>query len=303
MSRPWFPFFVGDYVRDTARLNTEAHGAYLLLMLDYWVNGAPPDDDDVLANITKLPERIWKKHRKLLAAFFEVRDGRWLHKRIEKELAIAREVGSSNRKKASDAANRRWELERQRGASSGHDPGMREERSKHAWSMLDASPEHVASTDQAVPQNAQSQPHSHPSLREGEARAPASCSLSLEFQPSSACREAVAAMGFSEQQFNGEYSKFSAYYLARGTKRVDWNAALISWFQRASPSHVPAPSSAEKLTIEQAVEQWARFGRWSRHAPCSEPGTPGCTAPPELLAKHGIGPDGRKLPELAPRPP
>jgi uncharacterized protein YdaU (DUF1376 family) len=55
MSRPWFPFYVGDYTRDTARLTTEAHGAYLLLMLDYWVNGAPPDDDETLATITKLP--------------------------------------------------------------------------------------------------------------------------------------------------------------------------------------------------------------------------------------------------------
>jgi uncharacterized protein YdaU (DUF1376 family) len=283
MKRPWFPFYVGDYVRDTARLNTEAHGAYLLLMMDYWVNGAPPDDDEILANITKLPIKIWIKHRRVLSGYFEVADGKWHHQRIEMEIAKAAEIGSSNSGKARGAAEKRW--------------------AKHRERKLEAYSEDAPSMNGAMLRDAQPQPHSHPSLREGEARSPDPCPFSLEFQPSSACREAVAAMGFSEQLFNREYSKFSAYYLARGTKRVDWNAALISWLQRASPSHVPVPYFAEKLTIEQAVEQWARFERWSRHAPCSEPGTPGCTAPPELLARYGLGPDGRKLPPLATHPP
>src|SRR3978361_1950146 len=108
MSRPWFPFYVGDYVRDTARLTTEAHGAYLLLMLDYWVNGAPPDDDETLATITKLPVTIWRKRRPMLVKFFKVKDGVWTHSRIEKEKAKAEEVGNSNSDKAREAAERRW---------------------------------------------------------------------------------------------------------------------------------------------------------------------------------------------------
>lgn len=91
MSRPWFPFYVGDYVRDTARLTTEGHGAYLLLMLDYWANGAPPDDDETLSSIARLPLEQWVKLRPKIATFFDVADGKWSHGRIEKELAEAEE--------------------------------------------------------------------------------------------------------------------------------------------------------------------------------------------------------------------
>ncbi|MET4289232.1 uncharacterized protein YdaU (DUF1376 family) [Bradyrhizobium sp. LA8.1] len=108
MSRPWFPFYVGDYTRDTARLTTEAHGAYLLLMLDYWVNGAPPDDDETLATITKLPVTIWKKRRLALVKFFKVQDGHWVHGRIEKELARAEGVSSARAQAGAEGAQGKW---------------------------------------------------------------------------------------------------------------------------------------------------------------------------------------------------
>jgi hypothetical protein len=51
---------------------------------------------------------------------------------------------------------------------------------------------------------------------------------------------------------------------------------------------------ANGFTIENAVEQWAKLGRWPRGMG-SEPGMFGCQASAELLAKHGLAPDGRKL--------
>jgi hypothetical protein len=53
-----------------------------------------------------------------------------------------------------------------------------------------------------------------------------------------------------------------------------------------------------EIPIEQAVKMFARIGKWSRHAG-PEPGMLGCRASPELLAQHGLGPDGRKLPLAA----
>lgn len=42
MSLPWFPFNGKDFITDTLRLTTEAKGAYLMLMLDYYEQEAPP---------------------------------------------------------------------------------------------------------------------------------------------------------------------------------------------------------------------------------------------------------------------
>jgi uncharacterized protein YdaU (DUF1376 family) len=89
MSLPYFPFYPGDHLRDTLRLSTEAQGAYVLLMLDYWTKGAPPDDDAVLAKITGLSLRRWKKHRPALESYFRIESGQWIHNRIERELAEA----------------------------------------------------------------------------------------------------------------------------------------------------------------------------------------------------------------------
>ena len=83
MARPWMPFYVADYLGDTEHLSTVQHGAYCLLLFSYWKRGTLPDDDQQLANITRLPLDEWLTHRPTLQAFFF--DG-WTHKRMEAEL-------------------------------------------------------------------------------------------------------------------------------------------------------------------------------------------------------------------------
>jgi hypothetical protein len=61
-----------------------------------------------------------------------------------------------------------------------------------------------------------------------------------------------------------------------------------------SPSVVSVVPSPE-MSMEDAVAQFARLGIWSRHAPVADP----CQAPPQLMAKYGMLPDGRKLPKEA----
>lgn len=87
MSKPdaWMPLYIGDYLRDTTRLSTEQHGAYLLLIMDYWTNGPLPDDDAALAQVTRLQPAAWKKHRSALGRLFRIADGEWRHKRIDEE--------------------------------------------------------------------------------------------------------------------------------------------------------------------------------------------------------------------------
>jgi len=104
----WMPLYVGDYLGDTQRLTTEQHGAYLLLMLDYWRNGPPPDDDGVLQQITKLDRAAWRKHRPILSGMFQIADGAWNHKRIDREMTDARDNAKRRSEKAKAGAKARW---------------------------------------------------------------------------------------------------------------------------------------------------------------------------------------------------
>lgn len=94
MSRAWMPWFIGDYLRDTAHLTTEQHGAYLLLLGHCWQHGAIPSNDQGRAAVAKLTVSRWRTHAPTILAFFN-EDG--TQKRITKELHRA-EVVSIKRK-------------------------------------------------------------------------------------------------------------------------------------------------------------------------------------------------------------
>lgn len=109
MSRAWMPLYIADYLKDTRRLSAAQHGAYLLLLMDYWTTGALPNDDEQLARIACMPIAEWKKSRPLIQSFFY--DG-WKHKRVETEISKSSEVSSAYAKRAQQAANTRWDRHR-----------------------------------------------------------------------------------------------------------------------------------------------------------------------------------------------
>lgn len=83
MPRPWMPFYIGDFLRDTQHLGPDQVGAYVLLIFHYWQHGGLPDDDEQLSKIVKMPRRKWRKNRAILEAFFAPG---WRHNRIDIEL-------------------------------------------------------------------------------------------------------------------------------------------------------------------------------------------------------------------------
>jgi uncharacterized protein YdaU (DUF1376 family) len=87
----WIALYPKDWLGDTQDLTTQQHGAYFLLSMTYVIHGAPPrDNDDELARITKLTRRAWLRERERISRFFDIRGGFWFHKRIERELSVAR---------------------------------------------------------------------------------------------------------------------------------------------------------------------------------------------------------------------
>ena len=102
------PFYPADYLADTRRLTTEQHGAYLLLLMDSWSSGALPDDDGVLARVAGLNAESWARTRPVLAGYFEIADGKWVHARIEREREHAQAYAQASSSRGKKAATARW---------------------------------------------------------------------------------------------------------------------------------------------------------------------------------------------------
>lgn len=94
MKRPWMPLWPRDYLADTQHLSTIEHGAYCLLIMNYWMHGGLPDDDRQLAKVTGLSIRSWRRMRPTLETFFY--DG-WNHKRIDQDLTKVDKIAEQRR--------------------------------------------------------------------------------------------------------------------------------------------------------------------------------------------------------------
>lgn len=104
---PYIQLYVADYLADTAHLNAAQHGAYLLLIMNYWQRGKSLDNrNERLANVARMSNEEWEQNRANIAEFFEIDGDTWTHHRIEDDLAAvsAKSVKSSNAGKASAAA-------------------------------------------------------------------------------------------------------------------------------------------------------------------------------------------------------
>ncbi len=121
----WMPIYWGDYSKDTGHLSAEHHGAYLMLIKHYWTHAAPlPADDAQLWRIACVNSLArWRKIRDVILAFFEERDGRLHHDRIEKELASAEGNAERRAEMARRAAEARWAKEREGKSDAPRMPG------------------------------------------------------------------------------------------------------------------------------------------------------------------------------------
>ena len=109
----WLPVYIGEMLAMTTRFSTEQVGAFYLLMMDYWKNGAIPHDHKIIAAITGLSHAKSKTFITLLLSIqiFES-DGDILFSRY---LDDKKETATKNRKMKSErgkkAAEARWDKE------------------------------------------------------------------------------------------------------------------------------------------------------------------------------------------------
>ncbi len=106
--RAWMPLYVRDWDAKTAFLTCEEDGAYGRLVRFYWYNGRLADDDAQLARIVRMPLPRWRKVRASIAPFFIIKDGLWLHGRVEEELCKARTLSAKRQSAGSAGSTARW---------------------------------------------------------------------------------------------------------------------------------------------------------------------------------------------------
>ena len=106
-SLPYMQLYVSDYLADTAHLTAQQHGAYMLLLMNYWQKGRPLENtNERLQYVARLTPEEWNDNKAILAEFFIVEGDIWTHARIEDDLAKVREKST----KASTAGKRSFSV-------------------------------------------------------------------------------------------------------------------------------------------------------------------------------------------------
>jgi uncharacterized protein YdaU (DUF1376 family) len=141
---PYMPMWIADYLADTTHLDCRQHGAYFLLLCAYWQKQGPlPDNDRHLAAITKSTPHAWRAMRETMAEFFAIKDGHWVHKRVEAELAKALDTVALAKNRGARGAETRWKNREAKNIvhAEKSQKAAKEKSTNGSSSMSQASPE------------------------------------------------------------------------------------------------------------------------------------------------------------------
>jgi len=102
MSDQWYPFYPGDYAKETMHLTLIQHGAYRMLLDCYYsVEGGLDANADVLYRICRAFDEGERNAVDLvLDEFFINKYGRYRHKRADREIAKKGEISEKRRQAA-----------------------------------------------------------------------------------------------------------------------------------------------------------------------------------------------------------
>ncbi len=232
MSRHWMPLYIGDYLRDTRRLSTLEHGAYLLLIMEYWTVGSLPTDDRQLARIAGLSIGEWTDIQPIIKTFFT---DDWKHARIDRELAEA-EANFEKRSAAAKAAVAAREAKKANRSSHGYrdddrsdDPIDIHSPSPSPSSLRSESshPSDVRSAQEPVAENLGDT--ATPSRPAKPTRAKVRSQIAEDAQPDERQRADAAEAGLTGDPFRTEWRKFRDHHRAKGSLMADWQAAWRTW--------------------------------------------------------------------------
>ena len=248
---PYMPLYIADYLADAAHLSTVEHGAYLLLIMNYWQRGGPISSLNArLASVARMSNEDWLQIQPTIAEFFTEKDGLWHHKRIDIELGHfrAKSAQASNAGKAS--AQRRFNARstpveipfNHTDTDTDTDTDTEEKRGATA-------PELPAKTAVAA-------------IRESSAKAsatPRGSRLSIEHLPLEWEGWATDTLQWNHSRCLEVFEIFHDFWCAKAGKdavKLDWFLTWKNWCknQRTSPSSLPMKANGAVSHTDRAIQ-------------------------------------------------
>lgn len=223
----YYPHHIGDFIKDTANLNDHQMVTYLRMIWAYYTDEKPfPDECESIAFAMRSDE---KTVHLLLRHYFDLQADGWHHKRCDRVLEEI--YGKSEQ--ARDAANKRWEKERQkmRQQCDSNADAMRTHNGNHADApLLDATQYPIPNTH--IKESGASD--DAPSPRKGKASK--GTRINPDWVPTPEMVE-YCKQKRSDLDPNDVAENFRDYYLSvpgdKGLKK-DWDATWRTWVRRES---------------------------------------------------------------------
>jgi hypothetical protein len=221
-----------------------------------------PTEERLLANLAGYGRDLkgWAAVRiDALRGFVECSDGRLYHPVVAEKAIEAYGQRNKQRKRTEAATSARRGVKRNDQRDDRRNDTEYGERNDHHLTLPDQTEPYREGGKTPAPAKI-----SRVNSKEGQT----GTKITLDFVASDAARLTIRTMGFGDAQFDNEFSKFVQYYMARGYLRDDWDAALISWFQRAIPEPAPvSPTSPSAVMLNKVFVVYETLGwkSWVAH--------------------------------------
>ena len=253
----WMPIYIGDYLADTMRLSTVQHGAYFLLMMEYWRQGPLPDNADELSAIVRADRKTWDKSIwPVLKRYFTLGDDGLLHqKRADEERANA----SGLKAKRTAAAQARWNktTEQEPCKTDANASAKHTDVDEQSGCIMHAL--RAPASPSPSPSSLRSE-HSLPSVESESTRKPKSekpkraCRLPADWEPTLEQIQFARSNGVDPER---TAAVFRDYWIgvpgAKGCK-ADWDATWRNWVRREDGMRPPTvPSKAQQRADNAAA--------------------------------------------------
>ncbi|MFT9441052.1 MAG: DUF1376 domain-containing protein [Acetobacter papayae] len=262
--KTWMPVYIGDYLADTMRLSTLQHGAYFLLMMEYWRQGPLPDDMDELSAIARADRKVWDKSIwPTLKRFFSKGEDGLLHqKRADIELERVQSISNKRREAVGQRRDRTNEKDQQDGnkSSTNEDTNVsdlnvqtanKEGDTRAVCASALQSQSHISSLRSDIP------PVTPPKADKPE---PRGRRLPEDWQPSHEDRSFALGLGLNPTDIAAQFADWWRAQPAAKGRKADWSATWRNWCRRdaerrGSPK---ATSGKPQSPLSQQFERMQR---------------------------------------------